>query len=57
MTVARLGDDLDPVVECHTKNEFVYAASSSLKTIASAVLLSIGSCGGAQGLDRSAAMQ
>src|SRR5467141_1120028 len=22
LTVGRLGDDLDPVVECHTKNEF-----------------------------------
>ena len=22
MTVSRFGDDLDPVVECHTENEF-----------------------------------
>src|SRR5206468_4905118 len=22
LTVGRLGDDLDPIVECHTKNEF-----------------------------------
>src|SRR5438270_5149609 len=51
LTVGRLGDDLDPVVECHTENELwqlvvaterrqlFCAASSSLKTIASAVLL------------------
>lgn len=51
MTLARLGDGLDPVVECHTQNEFwqldvaietapdFCAASSSLKTIASAVSL------------------
>ncbi|MCK1476764.1 hypothetical protein IVB27_18635 [Bradyrhizobium sp. 197] len=22
LTVGRLGDDLDPIVECHTQNEF-----------------------------------
>jgi hypothetical protein len=49
--VGRLGDDLDPVVECHTENEFwqlvvsasrrqlFCAPSNNLKTMASAVLL------------------